>query len=97
MKICWSREAQNNLLQIIDYISQDSPARANAFARKIIASVNRLKAFPRMGRHVPELASEPVQPREMIVGNYRVIYQISTHTIEIVTVFHGTKQLKFYY
>ena len=45
-----------------------------------------------MGRVVPELNEENV--RELIVGNYRVIYEATASTMRILTVLHGARLLK---
>ena len=47
--------------------------------------------FPQSGRIVPELDYEEI--REIIHGNYRIIYQISSENIEILTVRHGRQLL----
>jgi len=48
--------------------------------------------MPRSGRVVPELARDDV--REVIVGNYRIVYRIEAEAIVILTVFEGHKLLK---
>lgn len=96
MKTLWSEEARKNLLLIIEYVRQDSPTRAWAFAKKIEAKVSRLARFPASGRIVPELEDESIPPREIIIGDYRLVYRIHHKTIEIVTVFHGMRQFPFF-
>ncbi|MGD1018207.1 MAG: type II toxin-antitoxin system RelE/ParE family toxin [Verrucomicrobiia bacterium] len=44
---------------------------------------------PRSGRAVPE--EDDPNTREVIVGNYRVIYDISGSTVRILTVLHGAR------
>ena len=44
-----------------------------------------------MGRAVPEFNDEVI--REVIVGNYRVIYRVRADAVEILTVFHGARLL----
>ena len=45
-----------------------------------------------MGRIVPEIGSFNI--RELIEGNYRIVYRYSREKIEILTVFEGHKLLK---
>jgi toxin ParE1/3/4 len=47
--------------------------------------------YPRVGRIVPKYDNP--NPRELIVGSYRVIYRITSDHIEILAVFHGAQQL----
>jgi toxin ParE1/3/4 len=51
--------------------------------------VERLKDNPRSGRVVPELGNESI--REVIHGNYRIVYRLQREVVEIATVFHGAR------
>jgi plasmid stabilization system protein ParE len=61
------------------------------YARKIVESVSRLKDNPKSGRIVPEFEIETI--REIIVGNYRIIYLSSEELIQIIAVIHGARLL----
>ncbi|MBI5595034.1 MAG: type II toxin-antitoxin system RelE/ParE family toxin [Elusimicrobia bacterium] len=89
----WSAEAEHNLDDIAARIALDSPERALAFARRLLAKVGRLSLFPESGRTVPELADLDSPPREVIVGDYRVIYRLADKAVEITAVFHGRRKL----
>jgi len=54
----------------------------------MIASVEPLTAFPRMGRVVPEFQREHL--REVIFENYRIIYSIEPDAVYILTVLHAS-------
>ncbi|NJM48670.1 MAG: type II toxin-antitoxin system RelE/ParE family toxin [Alkalinema sp. RU_4_3] len=45
--------------------------------------------------NVPEFGSDRV--REIIEGNYRIIYILQSNQIEILAVFHGASNSKFKY
>ena len=81
-------QAVDDLEQITSYIGKDSPEYASLLTKKIFASVETLEQFPKMGRIVPEYEKESL--RELIIRNYRIIYQIKGNVIEILTVFHGS-------
>ncbi len=96
MKRCsvrWSAEAIGNLRAIIEHIAVDSPSRAHAFAEKLLQSAARLGAFPGSGRRVPELADQIPPPREILVGEYRLLYREGARGVEIVTIVHGRRLL----
>jgi toxin ParE1/3/4 len=57
----------------------------------VILSVERLLQFPKLGRVVPGAQDENI--RELICGNYRIVYRIAAERIEILTVVHGSKEL----
>jgi len=84
MKIIWSPLAVDRVAETASYISQDSSSEAIKWVRKIFNSVKRLEAFPESGRIVPEINNSAI--REIIHGNYRIIYQIADKEIEILTV-----------
>jgi plasmid stabilization system protein ParE len=64
---------------------------AQLFVQKIFQSVRRLTTFPESGRKVPEIGRNEI--REIIVGNYRIIYRSQKQVIEILTVYHSSKLL----
>lgn len=91
IKIYWTRMAQEDLRSIKNHIAHHAPATASAYIRKLKKSVGRLKNMPRSGQVVPELGREEI--REMLQGNYRLIYRIRGQRIDILTVFHGARLL----
>jgi plasmid stabilization system protein ParE len=64
MKIRWTHEALNQLIEIEDYILKDSPARAIQFVNQLIEHAESISDKSRMGRVVPELANPDI--RELI-------------------------------
>lgn len=92
VKIKWSDAAKIDLKGIIEYLSQDSPQYAEYFYERIFESIEHLKFFPEMGRRVPELKDSTM--REIILQNYRIVYQYTEDIVEIVTIFHGKRFLR---
>ena len=56
---------------------------------RIIKAVERLQVFPESGRKVPERNDTEI--REVIQPPYRIVYRLRTHTVEVVTVFRGSR------
>jgi len=92
MKIRWSHEALERLIEIEEYIAKDNPARAIQFVDQLIDHTELLSDKPRMGRAVPELTTTDI--RELIFKKYRIVYRIKAKHIEIVTVFEGHRMLR---
>lgn len=90
-KIYWTRQAQEDLRAIRAHIARDAPATAAAYVQKLRTSVGRLAQFPFSGEVVPEFKREDL--REILQGNYRVIYRVKQNRIDIVAVFHGSRIL----
>lgn len=84
----WRETARADLLNIVDYISDDSPKAAQLLKDNIEQKVSKLVAFPlryRRGR-VPGT-------REMVVSpNYVVVYTSSVDTITVLRVLHAAQQ-----
>jgi len=80
------------LLEIKDFIAQDSPKRAHQFIGLLIEKGESLSENPRRGRTVPETSNPYI--RELIVEKYRIVYRIYRDQIEILTVFEGHRLLK---
>ena len=91
MKIVWSPLAVERASEIVDYISQDKPMAADNWIDTVFTKVDQLKANPEIGRIVPEI--NECQFRELIYGNYRIIYHIGTKQISILTIQHGKQIL----
>lgn len=90
-RIYWTRQSRDDLREVRAFISRDAPATASAFVRRMRESVNRLKDFPESGQVVPELGREDI--RELLRGNYRVIYRVSQERIDILAVYHSARLL----
>lgn len=90
MKIVWSPLAIEKAAEIADYIAKDKPSAAEEWLNTLFTKVERLETSPKIGRIVPEINSELF--RELIYGNYRIIYRIAKDQLAILTIHHG-KQL----
>ena len=86
MKVQWTQVAYRRLEEIYAYIEKDSPSNAVKWAEKLLKKIEGVKDFPKAGRAVPELDS--VSIREILYGNYRIIYKIKDNTAFIMTVRH---------
>lgn len=90
-EITWTKQALEDLEAVCAFISRDSPYYARLFARQVFERVERLEPFPLSGRVVPEVKREEV--REIIFGNYRIVYRLLHDEAEIITVHHGAMPL----
>ena len=91
MRIIWSPLAVDRASEIVDYIAQDKPSAAEKWTDKVFSKVAQLKSSPEIGRIEPEINDN--QFRELIYGNYRIIYRIETKQISILTIRHGRQIL----
>jgi len=77
--------------EIAKYIAQDKPSAAEKWINTVFSKVEQLKSSPEIGRVVPEIKND--QFRELIYGNYRIIYRIEKTQISILTIRHGKQIL----
>jgi toxin ParE1/3/4 len=89
VKIIWSPDALEDIELIAEYISRDSPNRASKFVEKLVLSTDRLIEFPFSGRIIPELNDE--NRREIIIDQYRIMYEYKNNEVWITAVFHSSK------
>ena len=90
-QIRWTLQAAEDLESITEYIARDSPHYASLFAIDVVVAVDRLAGFPQLGRVVPEKADPQI--RELLQGNYRIIYRQIDDVVEILSVYHGSRLL----
>ena len=90
-RIFWTRQAREDLREIRAFIARDAPVTASTFVRRLRESVDRLREFPESGQIVPELGRE--QLRQILRGNYRIIYRVSRNRIDLLAVYHSARLL----
>lgn len=92
VQIIWLKEARVDLKDIYDYISRDSKRYAVRQVDQIFSRTQILKNQLRAGKVVEEINKSEI--RELIEGNYRIIYRIiNENTLNILMVHHGARDL----
>ncbi len=92
VRINWTFQAKNDLKNIAEYISKDSKHYAKLQVNRIKTRTRILKTQNRSGKIVPEINQEDI--RELIEGNYRIIYKIVREKqIGILTIHHSSRDL----
>jgi plasmid stabilization system protein ParE len=77
---------------IRDFIARDSAHYAKLVVQRIVATIDLLATS--RGWAVSFRSCEMIHVRELIVGAYRIVYRYRHDTIEIVTIFDGTRLLR---
>jgi addiction module RelE/StbE family toxin len=90
-QVKWTPQAADDLETIAEFISRDSPHYAGLLVANVLQTVDPLIDFPQSGRIVPEIGDASL--REVILGNYRIIYHLRSEAAEILTVHHGARLL----
>jgi len=92
MKLKWTQRSRRDLLEIGRYIAEDNPSAARAFLVRLQDRARRAAKTPLAGRRVPETDRDDV--REVLFGNYRIVYRIEKREIHVLTIFEGHRLLQ---
>ena len=85
-QVFWTDVAENDLKEIIGYISIRNPANAKKILKKIKSKASSLHTFPERGCIVPELKKQGIsQYREMIISPWRLNYRIAEKKIFVLS------------
>ena len=92
VQINWTFQAKDDLKNIAEYISKDSVRYAQLQVSKIKFRTQIIKKQIRAGKVTPEINDPNI--RELVEGNYRIIYKIkSEKSVSILTVHHTARDL----
>ena len=91
-RVTWTREALRTLEEILEYIAGDSPEGASRVLEQALSAGGSLATLAERGRVVPEMASPTV--REIFVYRYRLIYRVSSSSVEILAFIHGARDFE---
>ena len=92
MKVLFTENAIEHLVNIYEYISLNSPTYARRMVDKITRRSEQIADHPFSGRIVPEYKADDI--RELIEKPYRIIYRIKPDQIDILAVMHGAQLLQ---
>jgi len=93
VEVKWTDQSLEDINNIAEYIAADSEKFASIQVQKFFERVEVLHQYPKIGKVVPEITRENI--RELISGNYRIIYKIiSKSRIDILTVHHAARLLR---
>ena len=84
LTVKWSDIALQRIYEIADFIAKDAPQASSKWIETLFEQEKNLRQLPFIGRMVPEVKKENV--REILIGNYRLIYKIVEKEIWILTV-----------
>ena len=92
VRVNWTFLAKDDLKSIFEYISKDSKLYAKHQILRIRNRTQLLTHQVLVGKIVPELNQKEI--RELIEGNYRIIYKVvSKNRVDVLTVHHASRDL----
>ena len=92
VQINWTLQATSDLKDIAEYISKDSKKYAKLQIVRIRFRTKILSSQIYSGKMVLEIGNQNI--RELIEGNYRIIYKVVNNSrIDILTIHHTARDL----
>ena len=88
-------EARADLIEIWNYIAEDSPDRADQVLARLYDSFTRLAQSPGIGHDRVDLADS--RHRFWTVYSYVIAYRWNTVPLQIIAVVHGARQLEAFF
>ncbi len=93
--VFWIRMAQDDLIEIIEYISSDSLNIAEKIFEKIKKETVKLENYPKRGRIIPELDFHNISNyRELIITPWRIIYRIEEQKVYILSMIDSRRNFE---
>lgn len=95
LQVHFSPKSVEDLESIIEYYLTLSEASAENIYASIINRAESLDLFAERGRIVPELLDEGIRKyRELIEGNFRIIYRIRGKTVVVIRIIDSRQLLE---
>ena len=90
--VYWSQTAKDDLREISEYISKDSPQTALEILKSLEQQLNNLCQFPKRVGIIPELKKHNLYKcRELIHAPWRIFYKIAERKVYILAVIDGRR------
>jgi toxin ParE1/3/4 len=91
MIVNWTEAALADLRAIEAYIARHSPQYGRGMVERIFDRTGQLVDFPLLGPEVPEYEDESL--RELLEGQYRIVYRVYEDRLDVVAVVHGARRM----
>lgn len=93
-KVLLTRQAQNDLAEIYEYIAADSLENAITFVQAIEEKVFSLTTMPERAAMIPENSVLGSRYRHLPHGRYRIIFRIKDKRVVVLRIIHGARLLQ---
>jgi toxin ParE1/3/4 len=91
MEVIFTDRFLDRVEECTDYIALDHVPTAKKWARGVFEQCQKLRDQPGSGRTVPEFRHPEI--REVIHGNYRLVYELKSNQIDMLTIWHTRQML----
>jgi len=85
--VFWTLEAEQDRLDILDYIAADNPSAAARMDALFSDAAERLSAYPFLGKTGLIPGTRELLPHE----NYRLVYEVEGDTVWVLALVHAAR------
>jgi addiction module RelE/StbE family toxin len=90
-----TKNAENDLTEIIEYISRNNPRTALKILEKIQNRIQTLDHFPYRGGYVPELLEKNIKDyRQLLETPWKIIYKVENEQVNILTIIDSRRNVQ---
>ncbi len=94
-EVRWSETSEKDLINIMEYLAQDSPSLAYEKFKEMKGKASCLHSFPYRGSIVPELQDQGIiQYRELVMAPWRIICRISKKSVYVLSVLDSRQNVE---
>jgi len=91
-RLLFSRAAEQDLLDLWEYIAQDNPVAADVVVAEVEAVLQRLREQPSAGHRRPDLTAADV--RFWTVRRYLLVYPFDERKLQVVRILSGYRDIE---
>ncbi len=95
LRIRYLTTAQEDLIDIFEYINKDNPTAAVSQLERFDESIFQLESNPFLGVIPKDERLKKLGYRMLIVGRYLVFYVVKDETVQIRRILHGARRYSF--
>ena len=93
--IRYLKPAENDLIDIFEYIKKDKPSAALVQLERFDNSISKLAQNPFIGVIPTDERLRQIGYRILIVDKYLVFYIVKSNTVQIRRIIHGARRYSF--
>ena len=90
-RVVVSPTAEANLDDVFRFIALDNPTAADNFVAALRAKMKTLAQMPKRCPLAPEDGLDGLEIRQLIFGNYRILFTIDVHVVRVLQIQHGAR------
>ncbi len=85
MKVNFSKDSKDFILDLKRYIAKDNPRRAKQYAVKLISRITKMLQYPYVGKVNSTFNDESI--RDIVIDGMKIIYKIYPKSVGVLMIY----------